>query len=210
MGQRILELLEQKDMTQRELAQKLGITEVSVSRYINGTHKPHSDIISKIAECLNVSVDYLLGRTSNKNEEELIQKFIIESMETSFSQRLIELLESNNISQRELAMKVGVQEATISRYINEHRAPHSIVVSKIAEVLGTTTDYLLGNSDNKDFKKSKIAVTTNHKPTIGEKVDALPEKERLIIEALIASWEIKKGKDEPSPADRGNQMEQNA
>lgn len=62
MGQRILELLEQKDMKQKDLAQKLGITEVSVSRYINGTHTPHTDIVVKMADILGVSADYLLGR----------------------------------------------------------------------------------------------------------------------------------------------------
>jgi transcriptional regulator with XRE-family HTH domain len=69
-------------------------------------------------------------------------------MKSSFSQKIIKLLEEKNITQRELAAKVGVQEATISRYINGYRAPHSIIVSKMAEVLETTTDYLLGRSDS--------------------------------------------------------------
>jgi transcriptional regulator with XRE-family HTH domain len=39
----------------------LGITEVSVSRYINGKHIPHSDILSRMAEALGTTTDYLLG-----------------------------------------------------------------------------------------------------------------------------------------------------
>lgn len=61
IGKRILNLLEQKNITQRDFAKMLGITEVSVSRYINGKHTPHSDILSKMAETLGTTTDYLLG-----------------------------------------------------------------------------------------------------------------------------------------------------
>lgn len=61
IGKRILNLLEEKNITQRDFAKMLGITEVSVSRYINGKHIPHSDILSKIAETLGTTTDYLLG-----------------------------------------------------------------------------------------------------------------------------------------------------
>lgn len=45
-----------------------------------------------------------------------------------FTLRLIELLESNNLTQRELAKRAEVEEATISRYINEHRQPRADVL----------------------------------------------------------------------------------
>jgi transcriptional regulator with XRE-family HTH domain len=61
IGKRILDLLEQKNLTQREFAKIIGITEVSVSRYINGKHIPHTDILSKMAETLETTTDYLLG-----------------------------------------------------------------------------------------------------------------------------------------------------
>jgi transcriptional regulator with XRE-family HTH domain len=61
IGKRILNLLEEKNITQRDLAKMLGITEVSVSRYIKGKHIPHSDILSKLAETLGTTTDYLLG-----------------------------------------------------------------------------------------------------------------------------------------------------
>lgn len=45
---------------QREIARRAGITEVSMSRYINGTRKPTYDIVIKIAQALECSVGYLL------------------------------------------------------------------------------------------------------------------------------------------------------
>lgn len=43
---------------------------------------------------------------------------------SEFGQRLSELLKSSNVSQRELAHKIGITEAAISRYINSDRTPN--------------------------------------------------------------------------------------
>lgn len=59
--ERLNEMLDKRGMTQRELADKIGTTEVSVSRYINGERTPKGPVITKIAQVLNVSTDYLLG-----------------------------------------------------------------------------------------------------------------------------------------------------
>lgn len=64
---RLQELLDEKDMTQRELAEKIGVTEVTISRYINGERKPRIDIIGKIAEVFGVSIDYLLEYSNIRN-----------------------------------------------------------------------------------------------------------------------------------------------
>lgn len=48
-------------MTQKELAQIIGVTEASMSRYINGDRIPKSEIIANMATALKTTVDYLLG-----------------------------------------------------------------------------------------------------------------------------------------------------
>ena len=60
-GEKILELLNSTGMSQRELANKADITEVSLSRYIKGTRVPNAYTAQKIANALNVSSDYLLN-----------------------------------------------------------------------------------------------------------------------------------------------------
>ena len=49
-------------LTQRDFAQKLGITQPSYIRYENGTSQPTLETLVAIADVLEVSVDYLLGR----------------------------------------------------------------------------------------------------------------------------------------------------
>ena len=48
---------------QRDLAEKLGMTDATLSRYVRGNREPRADAIRKIAETLNVSTDWLLGLT---------------------------------------------------------------------------------------------------------------------------------------------------
>ena len=63
IGARILTLLKKKGMTQRELANEIGVTETSISRYISGQRVPKSNIVVYMADVLNTTTDYLLGRT---------------------------------------------------------------------------------------------------------------------------------------------------
>ena len=58
---RLTLLMEEKDLTQTELAAKIGITNVTISRYLSGERKPRIEIVTKLAEELNTTVDYLLG-----------------------------------------------------------------------------------------------------------------------------------------------------
>ena len=58
---RLNEMLKKRGITQRELAEKIGKTETSVSRYVNGDRIPKGTVIAKMAQVLNVQTDYLLG-----------------------------------------------------------------------------------------------------------------------------------------------------
>lgn len=56
----ILALLERK-MKQKELARMVGMTETTISRYINDQRMPDIVFLEKAAVLLNVSADFLLG-----------------------------------------------------------------------------------------------------------------------------------------------------
>ena len=60
LGSRISELLNKSGMTQRELAEKIGVTEVTLSRYITGKRTPKGPLIVKIAKALDVPVEHLI------------------------------------------------------------------------------------------------------------------------------------------------------
>lgn len=72
-------------------------------------------------------------------------------MAEKFNERIAELLKAKSMTQRELAIKVGVTDAAMSHYIKGDRVPRAAVMMQIANVLGTSPDYLMyGNpSDSK-------------------------------------------------------------
>ena len=58
----IYELRKLTRFTQREVAQRLGISQPSYIRYENGSAEPTLENLVKIADLYDVSVDFLLGR----------------------------------------------------------------------------------------------------------------------------------------------------
>lgn len=68
-SERLKELRKQAHLTQVELASKLGIVQSSYADWERGKKKPTQDNLVKIAQILNVSVDYLLGNSEEKADE---------------------------------------------------------------------------------------------------------------------------------------------
>lgn len=64
------------------------------------------------------------------------------------SSRLKFLRRQNNLSQEELAKKINTSKGTISNYENKHSTPSNEMLKELADILNTTTDYLLGRTDN--------------------------------------------------------------
>ena len=56
-------LRKSKSMTQKELAQALGISRATVAKYEAGLRTPNMDMIMKLSDVLGCTTDYLLGRT---------------------------------------------------------------------------------------------------------------------------------------------------
>ncbi|WP_028983978.1 helix-turn-helix domain-containing protein [Sporolactobacillus terrae] len=71
LGSRIRFLRDEQGLSQLEMARQLNISNAQLSRYESGARKPDPDMIVRIADYLNVSTDYLLGRSLMVNEPEL-------------------------------------------------------------------------------------------------------------------------------------------
>lgn len=61
LGGRIQSLLQRRNISQRELAETVGLTEAALSRYISNSRQPKPDMIANIATALHTTSDYLLG-----------------------------------------------------------------------------------------------------------------------------------------------------
>ncbi|MBR0099357.1 MAG: helix-turn-helix transcriptional regulator [Treponema sp.] len=66
---RIEERLRAKKMSQKDLAEKLDVTEVTVSRWLNGERDPSIETLNKIADALDTTSSYFFISDSWQNEK---------------------------------------------------------------------------------------------------------------------------------------------
>ena len=66
--ERIKQLMAEKNMTQKELSIKSGITTPSLCRYLKGSSQPRKDILINLAKALGVEVSYLIGDEPSKKD----------------------------------------------------------------------------------------------------------------------------------------------
>lgn len=66
MYPRLRDLREDADLSQKQLAAQLGMSQTGYSKYETGENDISTQILLKLADFYNVSVDYLLGRTNVK------------------------------------------------------------------------------------------------------------------------------------------------
>ena len=68
MGQRVRAARKMKQMNTDELAEKVGVAVESIGHIECGARKPSLTLLFNIAEVLEVSLDYLTGRTENSSD----------------------------------------------------------------------------------------------------------------------------------------------
>lgn len=64
--QHLKDLREDRDIRQKTIADYLGISQNTYSQYENGIISISPEMLIKVADYFDVSIDYLLGRTNNK------------------------------------------------------------------------------------------------------------------------------------------------
>jgi transcriptional regulator with XRE-family HTH domain len=88
-GDKIAALREKRGLTQEDLAAKIGISRASLSHYEKNRREPDYTTMTKLADFFHVSVDYLLGRTSEPAQiADLAVRDFAENLELSDEQLL--------------------------------------------------------------------------------------------------------------------------
>lgn len=75
---RIKELRLTAHMTQEELAARMGVSKGAIGNYETGRRDPDLDTLEEIADIFNVDIDFLLGRTNEKPEFSLEERWLID------------------------------------------------------------------------------------------------------------------------------------
>ena len=67
---------------------------------------------------------------------------------SDYGNRIKQLRESLGLSQEELASVAGISQRQISYYENGKNKPTAEIINRLSNALNTTSDYLLGMTDN--------------------------------------------------------------
>lgn len=62
---RLQKIRKLRELSQDELSNKAGMPSTAISHFESGKRKPSFDNLRKLADALEVSIDYLMGRTNN-------------------------------------------------------------------------------------------------------------------------------------------------
>ena len=66
MYRRIRDLREDRDLSQKQVAQMLGMSQTGYSKYETGENDIPTAVLLKLADFYQTTTDYLLGRTDKK------------------------------------------------------------------------------------------------------------------------------------------------
>ena len=77
---RIKQLGEENKWTQLELSKKMDCAMSSIAMYEKGDRKPSMEVLIKLSEIFNCSIDYLLGKSDIKNPGKQIDDVLNEAM----------------------------------------------------------------------------------------------------------------------------------
>ncbi|GHU35884.1 transcriptional regulator [Bacilli bacterium] len=67
LPERLKTLRLEAKLTQKEIAQKLGISQPAYAVWENGKRNPNQQTLATLSNFFDVSVDYLLGNTDNRD-----------------------------------------------------------------------------------------------------------------------------------------------
>jgi len=86
---------EEKGIKREDLAQKIGTSAAIIGRYERGERTPSVDIAKKIAEAMEVSLDYLAGDTSVliKDKKMLYRLEVLQKVNPAYKDRILYMLD---------------------------------------------------------------------------------------------------------------------
>lgn len=109
MKNNIKTVRESLNMTQKDCADRLGVTLRAWQTYEQGVSEPKNELLCKIADMFDVSIDYLLGRTDVKAVNTLAEDEPTEEEIKELEAQISEAYEKMSIETRRACVQVLMQ-----------------------------------------------------------------------------------------------------
>ena len=147
-------------LTQNELAERLGVSQQTISKYENGSREPDLENLIRMSKIFHVTTDYLLGLTDSTST------YLLHEQESNYfrdeiSLRIKNLMEESNLTVESLASICNLTPEEMRVFLDYGYLPHIDVLMKLSDHFHVSIDYLLCRSN------CRLAVET-------------PEEEKLL------------------------------
>ena len=161
--ERILDLMKNRKVTQKELSQRIDVTESALSRFLSGaSDRLDSEYLLRIARCFGVSTDFLLGETAipdRKNYEIVELGLSAQAARNLYTGRVCADVVSRLLESPRFAELTFLLQRYFAGTLAQGYAAHN-------EVLATLSDAVLSGAENEnaakqaaqEIRRSKIPV----------------------------------------------------
>lgn len=86
LGTKLKQLRDEKKLTQEAFGEEVGLTRSAIGMYENGNRLPNIELLCRIADAFDVSVDWLLGRESALRSKQEYPKWLFSLSETELKE----------------------------------------------------------------------------------------------------------------------------
>lgn len=130
-------LISEREITGKQLARELGLTEATLSRYRKGINTPSVSNLVKFADYFNCSIDYLLGLENESTE-------LTFKVSPPISERMAKLPSLFNMSAYAFCREVKISETAFYDWKSASKEPNIYSIIKIAKHFDRRIDFILG------------------------------------------------------------------
>ena len=178
IGQFIKKIRQENNLTQKDLADKLGVTYQAVSKWENGKNIPDIAILKQISKDFNIDISEILDGEKKKKKSNLFQIIVI---------ILIIILVIATILYNR---NDDYEFKTISSKCADFKITGSAAYNKDKATIYISSVEFCGEEDTTKYKKITCTLYENYKDT-KTKISNCEEKENINLEEYLKKVDIK-------------------
>lgn len=171
IGTRIKQLRKQYNLSQEEFANKIGVSQTTITAWETGKAEPASSVVVKIANYFKVSTDFILEVNDSK------PPFVLGS-------KIKQLRRSRNLNQSEFGKIFNVSQQAVTAWETNKHIPGADTLLFLADYFNVSADELLGRTDN--YQTNDLNEMINIADTFSDNV--LLPKDKRIIRGIIKGY----------------------
>ncbi len=149
-SKRLKQIRKDKKLTQKNVADTLGISEISYTNYENEYYIIPINYLIIFSKCYDISIDYIFGLSMNN-------KVTFDTNMLKAGQRLKEWRSKNKLTQDKIALALNTNRSVIANYERGRNYIATPFLYTLCKKYNISADYLLGKSDEPNYINKKDA-----------------------------------------------------